>query len=371
MAPVRSKKRISDQRPASPLKKAMAEMALPRTGSPSAHPRSPIKKRTPGAITMQQKQAMIDNMQLEITERARRLRAQYNYMATTVRSRIEMRLNRVPMSMRKVKMGDLLQKFLEQEQQRTARSAALRKPPTTTRLASPQKQIQPAAHVLKPATRTKKRMSDAISGDKENEIEHDENAKKRVRGAPNTDVSHVRPAQILSPTSSNSRMANRSRPVSPVKSGIARPASPLKNPAPSRTAAATNMLSSMVEKAKATRAGVTRKVTTTSTTSSSSTSTTAATRNRRAPASTASRVPASRPATRTARRSIANSETSEASSGTVIRKGAAAKSTAAKKGTAASTRKATTTGTTRKATTTKTNTSAATTGTGRVLRKRG
>ncbi|KAF4960468.1 hypothetical protein FSARC_10468 [Fusarium sarcochroum] len=369
MAPVRSKKRISDQRPASPLKKAMAEMAPLRTGSPSAYPRSPIKKRTPGAITMQQKQAMIDNMQLEITERARRLRAQYNYMATTVRSRIEMRLNRVPMSMRKVKMGDLLQKFFEQEQQRAARSAALRKPPTT-RLASPQKQIQSAAHALKPATRTKKRMSDAISGDKENEMEHDENAKKRVRGAPTTGVSHVRPAQILSPTSSNSRMANLSRPASPVKSGIARPASPLKNPAPSRAAAATNMLSSMVEKAKATRAGVTRKVTTTSTTSSSSTSTTAATRNRRAPATTASRAAASRPATRTARRSIANSETSEASSGTVIRKGAAAKSTAAKKGTAASTRKAATTGTARK-TTTKTNTSTATTGTGRVLRKRG
>ncbi|KAF4985399.1 hypothetical protein FDECE_16583 [Fusarium decemcellulare] len=253
MAPVRSKKPTTDQPITSPRKLAMAELVPLRAGSPSAL-RSPIKRRTPGTISMTQKQAMIDNMQLEITDRARRLRAQYNFMAQTVRSRIEMRLNRIPMSMRNVKMGDLLQKFLDQEQQRATRTAALRKAPVTR--TSPQKQIQPAPHAAKPVTRTKKRMSDAISGNKENEVEQEENAKKRIRGAPNTDMAHVRSAQILSPTSSNSRWANRSRPASPVKSGIARPASPLKNSAPSRSATATSMLSSMVEKAKATRAGV-------------------------------------------------------------------------------------------------------------------
>ncbi|KAF5023577.1 hypothetical protein F66182_4335 [Fusarium sp. NRRL 66182] len=366
MAPVRSKIRASDQRPESPIKTNMAEI-IPRQQAESlvARPRSPIKKRIPGAITMQQKQAMIDNMQLEITERARRLRAQYNYMATSVRSRIEMRLNRVPMSMRQVKMGDLMQKIFDQEQQRAARSAALTKQ-STTRTASPPKQIQSATDSLRPPTRNKKRMSDAISGNKENEINHDQNAKKRVRGAPNTDVSHVRPTQILSPTSSNSRMTNR--PVSPIKSSIARPASPLKSStASSRSAAATNMLSNMVEKAKATRAGVSRKMTTGSTASSASVGTTTATKNRRAATSTASRGPPSRPATRTGRRSIANSESSEASSGTVVRKGAAAKGSGARKGTVSSTRKGTTAGTTRKATT-KTSTSTAT---GRVLRKRG
>ncbi|RBQ80740.1 hypothetical protein FVER14953_01250 [Fusarium verticillioides] len=183
MAPANPKKQLAE----SPLKKTMVEHVPLHTASPSAQPRSPIRKRTPGAITMQQKQAMIDNMQLEITERARRLRAQYNYMATTVRSRIEMRLNRVPMSMRNIKMGDLLQKFVDQEQQRAAKSTAIRKQ-TATWAASPPKQIQSAAHNLKPAPRTKKRMSDAISGDKENEVEHTETAKKRARAATTTDV---------------------------------------------------------------------------------------------------------------------------------------------------------------------------------------
>ncbi|KAG5794933.1 hypothetical protein H9Q69_006038 [Fusarium xylarioides] len=358
MAPVNPKKQLAE----SPLKKTMVEHVPLHSGSPSAQPRSPIRKRTPGAITMQQKQAMIDNMQLEITERARRLRAQYNYMTTTVRSRIEMRLNRVPMSMRSIKMGDLLQKFMDQEQQRAAKSTAIRKQ-TATWAASPPKQIQSSANNLKPAPRTKKRMSDAISGDKENEVEHTETAKKRARAATTTDMSHARSGQILSPTSSNSRMANR--PPSPTKSGIARPASPLKRPA-----TASGMLSSMVEKAKATRAGAGagRKITTNSTTSSMSTNSTAATRNKKAvPAtSTSSRAPTSRPGTRTTRRSIANSESSESSNGTVIRKGPAAKSAPVKRGTAS--RKGTT-GAVRK-NTAKSNPSTASTGTGRTLRKR-
>ncbi|WZH39737.1 Borealin N terminal-domain-containing protein [Fusarium acuminatum] len=367
MSPVRSRKTNSDDRPASPTKSTMAERVPTQTGSPSAQPRSPIRKRSPGAITMQQKQAMIDNMQLEITERARRLRAQYNYMATTVRSRIEMRLNRVPMSMRNVKMGDLLQKCIDQEQQRAARSTALMKPPTIRRGTSPTKQTRPAALGLKPPPQQNKRMSDAISGDKENDLEHNQNAQKRVRA--NTDATHVRPGQILSPTSSNSRMANQSRPASPTKSSIARPASPLKNSTSSRTTTASNMLSSMVDKAKASRAGASRKLTTTSTTSSSTAGSTAATRNKQAPGNTASRGPASRPATRTGRRSIANSESSEASSGTVVRKGATSRNGTAKKGTTGSTRKGATTGAVRK-TTTKTSTASTGTGTGRVLRKR-
>ncbi|PNP73286.1 hypothetical protein FNYG_13416 [Fusarium nygamai] len=358
MAPANPKKQLAE----SPLKKTMVEHVPLHTASPSAQPRSPIRKRTPGAITMQQKQAMIDNMQLEITERARRLRAQYNYMATTVRSRIEMRLNRVPMSMRNIKMGDLLQKFMDQEQQRAAKSTAIRKQ-TATWAASPPKQIQSAAHNLKPAPRTKKRMSDAISGDKENEVEHTETAKKRARAATTTDVSHARSGQILSPTSSNSRMANR--PPSPTKSGIARPASP-----PKRPATASGMLSSMVEKAKATRAGAGagRKMTTNSTTSSMSTNSAATTRNKKAiPATnTTSRAPTSRPGTRTTRRSIANSESSESSNGTVIRKGPAAKSAPVKRGT---TSRKGTTGAVRK-NTAKSNPSTASTGTGRTLRKR-
>ncbi|KAM0353919.1 hypothetical protein ACHAPZ_008577 [Fusarium culmorum] len=359
MAPTRPRTRSSGGSP-SFSKNAAAELVPLRSGSPTAHPPSPIKKRTAGTITMQQKQAMIDNMQLEITERARRLRAQYNYMATTARSRIEMRLNRIPISMRNVKMGDLLQKYMDQERQRAARSAAIKKPPTTARITSPVKQAQHSAYNFKSSARVNKRMSDAISGDKENEIEHNETAKKKVRGVPNGDVSQIRPALVLSPTSSNSRMTNR--PVSPIKSGIARPASPLKNPSQSRSAAAANMLSSMVEKAKASRGGITRKVTTSSNVSTHSSST-AVVRNKKGPANPTSRPPVSRPATRTGRRSIANSDTSEASNGTVIRKGGPAKkrASASRKGAAGSVRK-TTAG--------KANTSTASTGTGRVLRKR-
>lgn len=143
-----------------------------------------------------------------------------------------------------------------------------------------------------------------------------ENPKKKTRGAKG-DSGPVRPGQVLSPTSSNSRL-NNGRPVSPAKSQIARPGSPLKGG--SRTAAATNMLSNFVEKAKSTRAGGVRKVTTTSNTSASSAGAPTAKPKRAAPA--ASRAPASRPATRTGRRVSANSETSEGSNGTVARKGA-------------------------------------------------
>ncbi|KPM45429.1 hypothetical protein AK830_g1084 [Neonectria ditissima] len=357
MAPVRPKQRASD---------ATADQKVSvRTGSPSTpHHRSPIKKRR-GGISLQQKQALIDNLQLEITERARRLRAQYNLQAQGLRSRIEIRVNRIPMSQRKIKMGDLLLKHLEQEEKRSARSQAPAKDIPTR--ANPSRPTHATTLTAKPAGRAQKRMSDAISGNKENDFE--QNAKKRVRGAPTADV---RPAQILSPTSSNQRLNNRMRPASPVKSGIARPASPLKNSGMGSTrSTATSVLSSMVEKAKATRAGATRKVTTTSNTSSSSASTTAATRTRRAAAPAASRAPASRPATRNTRRVSGNSETSEASNGTVVKRGAASKAAPAKKGVMNSIRRGVTGGTRKAATKTAAPAAAPAASTGRVLRKRG
>ncbi|KAH6898850.1 Borealin N terminal-domain-containing protein [Thelonectria olida] len=350
MAPTRATKRKSD---------ATTDLQVPvKSTSPSTPQRSPIRKRR-GAISLQQKQAMIDNLQLEITERARRLRAQYNLQAQGLRSRIEIRINRIPMALRKIKMGDLLLKFQEQEEKRANRPVVPAKDhPTRSRPA-------PAAGPsVKAAGRPKKRMSDAISGDKENEFEHVETAKKRIRAAVTADV---RPTQILSPTSSNSRL-NRVRPASPVKSGIARPASPLKSS--TNRSAAGNVLSNMVEKAKATRAGAARKVTAASSTSSSSTSTTAATRTRRAAAQTKPRAPASRPATRNARRVSGHSETSEASTGTVVKRGAAAKAPPAKKGVISSIRKGVTGGT-KKATKAAAPVPASTAGTGRVLRKRG
>lgn len=190
-----------------------------------------------------------------------------------------------------------------------------------------------------------------------------ENPKKKTRGA-HGDGGPVRPGQVLSPTSSNSRL-NNGRPVSPAKSQIARPGSPLKGG--SRTAAATNMLSNFVEKAKSTRAGGARKVTTTSNTSASSAGGAAPATKSKRTALTASKAPAPRPATRTGRRVSLTSETSEGSNAAVARKGATSRAgtTTAKKapgnftkGTMNSNAKAK-------------STVAPTTRTGRVLRNRG
>lgn len=46
-----------------------------------------------------------------VTERARKLRAQYNLQAQGIRTRIEIRVNRIPMALRKAKMGELADKY--------------------------------------------------------------------------------------------------------------------------------------------------------------------------------------------------------------------------------------------------------------------
>lgn len=82
-------------------------------------------------ITESQKQALMDNLQLEgkpvkgplwhvcgsdrgiVTERARKLRAQYALQAQSLRTRIELRINRIPHSLRKANIGELYQKYQE------------------------------------------------------------------------------------------------------------------------------------------------------------------------------------------------------------------------------------------------------------------
>ena len=80
------------------------------------------------AITEAQKQALVDNLQLEstyseliyvchrvlislVTERARKLRAQSALQAQGLRVRLEMRVNRIPQALRKTNMQDLLDKY--------------------------------------------------------------------------------------------------------------------------------------------------------------------------------------------------------------------------------------------------------------------
>ncbi|KAG5975185.1 hypothetical protein E4U58_001813 [Claviceps cyperi] len=372
MAPVKSKKRVSDRPITSPTR-TNTKVLLKSPATPTGP--SPVKQHTIG-LNAQQKQALIDNIQLEITERARRLRAQYQLQAQGLRSRIEIRINRIPMSLRKLKIGDLLQNYAQQEQ-----SKNVSKPPPISAKDAPASAAP--RHLLArslPTGRGYKRMSSEISGNKENAVEHVNGTKKRAR-IPPVDNGRLKPGQVLSPTSSNSRLTNRDRHTSPTKSFIARPGSPLKASGTSRSAATTtsNLLSSMVEKAKASRAKGTKKMFTTSEVSTSSTSgTTAASRARRNGGATAAKAASYRPGTRNGRRASNTSETSEGSAGTVATKASLslkAGPQTTKSSVMGSIRKGMTGGTRRAAgaaaTTKSTTTPATTTAGGRVLRKRG
>ncbi|KAK4187989.1 Borealin N terminal-domain-containing protein [Podospora australis] len=393
------------------------ELITTKTGS-SEEPQSPMKRRRTG-ITAAQKQALIDNLQLEITERARKLRSNYNIHAQSLRTRIEIRVNRIPVSLRKMKMGDLLAKYSSSSSEQTATAASSRAitqgPPVPEKDSTTSRPpITRGGYPMAPppAGRPAKRLSHEISGgDKENEVvEQLENPKKRPRANNGNPVGDHHPFSrsqnnILSPTSSNTRTVPRAvgTPAG-VRSGIARPVSPTKG-----AMAASNLLSNIVDKARPTPGRpatssstassannpLARKHTATPSTSSSSAATTtttaaaaAAKRKRGATVGAAATVaPASRPATRTGRRISGTSESSEGSTSTVVRKRPAtapgdrpppAKSAGSnagktskrgammssiKKGVAGATSKKTGAGGSVKA-------ASSTTGTGRVLRKR-
>ncbi|KAI1104175.1 Borealin N terminal-domain-containing protein [Jackrogersella minutella] len=325
MAPVRQTRKRKSNFSASPVE---GQKIPTLKGSPH---RSPIKKRKLG-LTLAHKQAIVENMQLELTERARRLRAQYNIQAQQLRARVEMRVNRIPRSLRKAKMGELLAKSLQPQQ-----------PP----------------RIPKPA-------AEMSGADKENQGNAVENPKKRLRGAPAKEPAHIQPEQILSPTSSNTNTRNipRQRPASPTKTMISRPASPVKGPPPK---ASSNILTSMAERVKASRPATgARKATNTSTTSSNNGTTT---RTRQA---TVTSRPPTAASTRGRRKVSATSEASNGSSSTVVKKttaSRAAKTTAPPaKRTMMSTLKS---ATTKKPPASKAATGSTATGTGRTLRKRG
>ncbi|KXJ88251.1 Borealin N terminal-domain-containing protein [Microdochium bolleyi] len=356
MAPTRSRKRKSDM------------------SSPSSA--SPIKKLRKMGLSATQKQALIDNLQLELTERARRLRAQYNVQAQHLRSRVEMRINRIPTALRKTTMGELLSKSLDPSKPKPTRPAfAARAPPVpakdgTSPKPIARKPVAKAADAVAAAPRGLKRLSEDFEGNKENQSEGVDNPKKRVRAAPAA-TKTMQPHQILSPTSSNTRvMLARDRPASPTKSLLSRPASPIKSLS---TKSSSNLLSNMVEKAKGIRSAAagSRKTTASSTASSSlSAATTAstATRGRKAAA-----TPTAPPTTTRGRRKISTtSDASEGSTATIVKKTTASRATGTKAaaaikrpGTAMSTTKS---AAARKAAPVKTATTPA--ATGRTLRKR-
>jgi hypothetical protein len=59
-------------------------------------------------ITLAQRTAIIENFQLEMAERSRKLRAQCNLQAQGLRARLEMRVNRIPHSLRKRNIGEVM-----------------------------------------------------------------------------------------------------------------------------------------------------------------------------------------------------------------------------------------------------------------------
>ncbi|KAF7594989.1 hypothetical protein BBP40_007587 [Aspergillus hancockii] len=195
---------------------------------------SPPKKKL--RITRNQKQTLLDNLQLEVTERARKLRAQYALQANDLRARIERRINRIPIALRKANMGELLEKH----------NAALRAQKENT---SPRKYMSPIkgtrsfatisvkdairkASAASPSPRRTKRQSHEVYSDKENaptvgeQLDVLNNPKRRANpgaaaGTSRVVSQEVRGAdfRILSPKSSNSR----TYPQSPLRASPEKP----------------------------------------------------------------------------------------------------------------------------------------------------
>ena len=80
---------------------------------------------------------------LPVTERARKLRAQYAMQAQSLRSRIELRVNRIPTALRKTNMGELYAKYENSHngEETTAAKGEPSKVPTV-KLPLPEKTIQ-------------------------------------------------------------------------------------------------------------------------------------------------------------------------------------------------------------------------------------
>ncbi|KAF2480471.1 Borealin N terminal-domain-containing protein [Neohortaea acidophila] len=166
----------------------------------------PTKQAAANGITQAQKQALIDNLQQEITDRARKLRGQYALQAQGLRVRLEGRLNRVPFQLRQRKMQDLMNEYVE------------KRSPAKPALMSTQ--ARKVVEVPMPRKELK-RQSDQIStasDDKENDTDHDlANPKKRAKptatnpkAAATTAPSNAARKAILSPRSHNSRTLPRS-----------------------------------------------------------------------------------------------------------------------------------------------------------------
>ncbi|KAI9838642.1 MAG: hypothetical protein M1819_004956 [Sarea resinae] len=287
MAPLRGKKKVS----ASSASSAGADLAdfpapptriATKTGSP-ARTRTPIRSPSKRAmtITQAQKQALIDNLQLEVTERARKLRAQYSLQAQGLRSRIEIRINRIPIALRKANMGELLVKYAEAAQADTngassrSKSAENANEKAIMSGALPEKEdatVTSKKMPPPPRTRGMKRSSDHLEdANKENAQNELSMPKKRTKTAANPPApkraaskAKLPHSEILSPKNSNSQTLPRSpfkAAGSPERMAVPRPApSPVKaSGSVNAAAAATKALAGVAGKAARTTRTTTRK----------------------------------------------------------------------------------------------------------------
>ncbi|KAL3453066.1 Borealin N terminal-domain-containing protein [Aspergillus insuetus] len=242
---------------------------------------SPPRKRM--RITRSQKQALMDNLQLEITERARKLRAQYALQAQDLRARLERRVNRIPIALRKANIGELLEKHNAVLRAQLEGSPRKYRSPTkgsrnfTAISASGRKK---AATASPSPRRVRKHSPAGIYSDKENapasgeQLDVIKNPKRRVKPGAASGTSRivsqeVRGAdyRILSPKSSNSRTYPQSplraspekaqqsssylsRPMSPLK-----PSSPLKSTSANRTGSSRGAVPARPQSAQTTRPG--------------------------------------------------------------------------------------------------------------------
>ncbi|RDW84300.1 hypothetical protein BP6252_01890 [Coleophoma cylindrospora] len=279
MAPTRQKKRKSTE---SAMSIDIPNFPAPSTQSIPATARSPVQ--TPGhsssparrqkmGISLSQKQQLVDNLQQEVTERARRLRQQYSAQAQDLRNRIERRVTRIPMHLRRANMGELLRRYNELASSSVVASSSPPKSLIAPSRSSPYKNVLQESRGSRqspaPLHRPAKRHSDEISSTTDKENEDVGNPKKRPRGIVVPPRTHSRldrhEPQILSPKSSNTQP-----PTSPIRPGLSknssnRPVSPFKATAHAAAGGAAVMLTNMVEKAKSTRAAASRKVTDTMT----------------------------------------------------------------------------------------------------------
>lgn len=339
------------------------------------------------------------------------MRAQYNLQAQGLRTRIEIRVNRIPMSLRRAKMGDLADKHKrgQHPQQvkptpsfsalhsarppvvperdtplsRTASSASAGSQATTASRAGPGRPPKRTRCGLISSFQVRARTdspSDEISGDsKENDGASlgSEAPNKKPRGNPAIDNNATKASKVLSPASTNVRSVPR--PASGGKTLLTRLMPASENVAatpksPVKKSSASNLLSSWAEKARSTRkdAAGKRGHATTSTTASSATGMMSSSKS--GPSSASGIVKDAAPAK--ARRASGISESSEGSTSTVVKKSTAkasekrdAQLPAKKTGVMGSIRRGVTgAGTVKK--TVAARATPASTATGRVLRKR-